>query len=97
MEIFTFVSAGIIAGLLYHEHLWQQTKMIGRGIKHFPLYNFWIRYLLLSLVFLLGAVTGGRNIIFLSIGVLLGRPLYMYLFRKRIGRSEEHTSELQSH
>ncbi|MEC4685561.1 MAG: ATP synthase subunit I [Nitrospirota bacterium] len=86
METFAFMSLGIVSGLLYHEHLWQQVSRAGSGKRHSVFYNFWTRYLMLAAVMLFAAKAGGNSPLFLLLGVLIGRPLYLYIFRRRFFR-----------
>ncbi|NOZ25267.1 MAG: hypothetical protein GXO94_04140 [Nitrospirae bacterium] len=86
MEIFAFMSLGILFGLLYHEHLWQQVIRISRGRNDSVFYTFWARYLALAAVLFFAAVAGGECLLFLLPGILVGRPLYLLIFRwKAIG------------
>ncbi len=75
---------GIVSGLLYHEHLWQQVSRVGSGKRYSLFYNFWTRYLILAAVMLFAATAGRDNPLFLVFGVLFGRPLYLFIFRKRL-------------
>ncbi|VAX28952.1 hypothetical protein MNBD_NITROSPIRAE02-511, partial [hydrothermal vent metagenome] len=86
MGTFVFMSLGIVSGLLYHEHLWRQVTRAGSGKRYSVFYNFWTRYLVLAAVMLSVTTAAGNHPLFLFIGVLLGRPLYLYIFRRRLFR-----------
>jgi hypothetical protein len=78
-----FLFSGLTAGFLYYHHIWIETARIPEGGRG-PLLSFWFRYglLALTLALLFRAFPDGR--LSIVIGLLSGRPLYLFVNRIRI-------------
>ncbi len=75
---------GFILGYLYYEHIWLQVSKIANVKQQRWFYGFWIRYGMLSIATFIMTLFGFRSTFMALSGLLLSRPVYFMIHRKRI-------------
>ncbi len=88
LEVSVSLIIGMALGYLYHHHMWLQLRGLARGRVPPLLRGFWFRYSMLVLLLVVIFVQMPEFRWGVTAGVLMGRPVYLYLHRRRIFKAE---------